>query len=112
MKVMQDGKEEFQAEEKFQGGFLSGAAISLLIGILMVTIGLTFCFGPSCGVWGWNINFIVLGIPVSAGSLGLILKRSGKGAMVNLAKMIFIIGCMVTIGVIIWFVILLNSLGN
>ena len=112
MKVMVDGKEEPQPREKLQGGFLSGAAICLLFGILLVAIGLTFCFGPSCGVWGWNIIFIVLGIPVSAGSLAHIIKRSGKRSMVNGAKIVFIIGCMVTIGVIIWFVTLLNSLGN
>ena len=109
---MVDGKEESQPEEKLQGGFLSGAAISLFLGILLVGIGFTVCFGPSCGDWTWNIIFIALGIPVSAGSLALIWNRSGKGAMVNGAKMIFIIGCMVAIGVLIWFVDLLNSLGN
>ncbi len=109
---MLDGKEESQPKEKSQGGFLSGAAISLFFGILLVAIGLTFCFGPSCGDWTLNIIFIALGIPVSAGSLALIWKRSGKEAMVNGAKMIFIIGCMIAVGVIIWFVTLLNSLGH
>ena len=44
MKVMVDGKEESQPREKLQGGFLSGAAICLLFGILLVAIGLTLPF--------------------------------------------------------------------
>ena len=91
---------------------ISGAAIALFFGILLVAIGLTVCLGPSCGDWTWNIIFIALGIPVSAGSVMLIWKRSDKKAMVQGAKTIFIIGCMVAVGVIIWFITVLNSLGG
>jgi len=102
-------KEEEQLQE---GSFLIGAGVSLFFGLILVTIGLTFCFGPSCGIWGWNIIFIAFGIPVSAGSLFLIGKRSDKQAMVRGAKAILIIGCMVAAGVIIWFISVLNSLGH
>ena len=112
VKEMVDSKEDSQPQEESQGGFLYGAGFSLLFGLLLVTIGFTFCFGPGCGVWGWNIMFIAFGLPVAAGSLALMWKRSGKKAMVNGAKTIFIIGCMVAIGVIIWFVTVLNSLGS
>lgn len=95
-----------------EGSFLIGAGVSLLFGLIFVTIGLTFCFGPSCGIWGWNIIFIAFGIPVSAGSMFLIGKSSDKQAMVRGAKAILIIGCMVAVGVIIWFVNVLSSLGN
>ena len=108
VKVMEGKEKEHQSE----GSFLIGAGISLLFGILLVSIGLTFCFGPSCGAWSWNIIFIAFGIPVSAGSVMLIWKRSDKKAMVQGAKTIFIIGCMVAIGVIIWFISVLNSLGG
>ena len=106
-----DKNEEVQNSES-EGSFLVGAGISLLFGLILVTIGLTLCFGPSCGVWGWNIIFIAFGIPVSAGSLVLIGKRSNKKAMILGAKTIFIIGCIVALGVIIWFINVLNSLGN
>jgi len=106
-----DKNEEVQNSES-EGSFLVGAGISLLFGLILVTIGLTFCFGPSCGVWGWNIIFIAFGIPVSAGSLVLIGKRSNKKAMILGAKTIFIIGCIVALGVIIWFINVLNSLGH
>jgi hypothetical protein len=102
-------KEEEQLQE---GSFLIGAGVSLFFGLILVTIGLTFCFGPSCGIWGWNIIFIAFGIPVSAGSLFLIGKRSDKQAMVRGARAILIIGCMVAAGVIIWFISVLNSLGH
>ena len=107
---MSENEEEGKSES--EGSFLVGAGLSLLFGLILVTIGLTFCFGPSCGVWGWNIIFIGFGIPVSAGSLILIGKGSDKQAMVSGAKTILIIGCMVAIGVIIWFVNVLNSLGG
>ena len=103
---------ETKEERQSEGSFLIGAGVSLLFGLILVTIGLTFCFGPSCGVWGWNIIFIAFGIPVSAGSLILIGKGSDKQAMVSGAKTILTIGCMVAIGVIIWFVNVLNSLGG
>lgn len=106
-----DKNEEVQNSES-EGSFLVGAGISLLFGLILVTIGLTFCFGPSCGVWGWNIIFIAFGIPVSAGSLVLIGKQSNKKAMILGAKTIFIIGCIVALGVIIWFINVLNSLGH
>ena len=95
-----------------EGSFLIGSGTSLLFGLILVTIGLTFCFGPSCGIWGWNIIFIAFGIPVSASSLLLIGKHSDKKAMVKGAKTILIVGCLVAIGVIIWFVNVLNSLGG
>lgn len=110
MKVMVIKEEEQKSES--EGSFIIGAGASLLFGLILVTIGLTFCFGPSCGVWGWNIIFIAFGIPVSAGSLVLIGKSSDKKAMVQGAKTILIIGCMVAVGVILWFVNVLNSLGN
>ena len=106
------GTKEEQEEQQSEGSFLIGAGISLFFGLILVTIGLTFCFGPSCGVWGWNIMFIAFGIPVSAGSLFLIGKRSDKQAMVRGAKAILIIGCIIAIGVIIWFITVLNSLGG
>ncbi len=110
MRVMEIREEEQKSDT--EGSFIVGAGVSLLFGLILVTIGLTFCFGPSCGVWGWNIIFIAFGIPVSAGSLFLIGKSSGKHAMVRGAKTILIIGCMVAVGVIIWFVNVLNSLGG
>ena len=103
---------EKEGKSESEGSFLIGAGVSLLFGLIFVTIGLTFCFGPSCGVWGWNIIFIAFGIPVSAGSLFLFGKSSEKQAMVRGAKTILIIGCMVAIGVIVWFVNVLNSLGG
>ena len=110
VKVMETKEEEPESES--EGSFLIGAGVSLLFGLILVTIGFTFCFGPSCGVWGWNIIFIAFGIPVSAGSLFLIGKSSDKQAMVRGAKTILIIGCMVAVGVIVWFVNVLNSLGG
>ena len=110
VKVMETKEEEPKSES--EGSFLIGAGVSLLFGLILVTIGFTFCFGPSCGVWGWNIIFIAFGIPVSAGSLVLIGKSRDKQAMVRGAKTILIIGCVVAIGVIIWFVNVLNSLGG
>ena len=110
VKVVETKEEEPKSES--EGSFLIGAGVSLLFGLILVTIGFTFCFGPSCGVWGWNIIFIAFGIPVSAGSLFLIGKSSDKQAMVRGAKTILIIGCVVAIGVIMWFVNVLNSLGG
>ena len=110
VKVMEIKDEEPKSES--EGSFVIGAGVSLLFGLILVTIGLTFCFGPSCGVWGWNIIFIAFGIPVSAGSLVLIGKSRDKQAMVRGAKTILIIGFMVAVGVIIWFVNVLNSLGG
>ena len=107
---MHENGEEQKSES--EGSFLIGAGTSLLFGLILVTIGLTFCFGPSCGIWGWNIIFITFGIPVSASSMLLIGKHSGKKAMVRGAKTILIVGCLIAIGVIIWFVNVLNSLGS
>jgi len=108
---MEDSKEEQQPQEESQGSFLSGAGMSLLFGLILIVIGFTVPIGPN-GVVSWNIMIIALGLPVAAGSLALIWTRSGKGAMVSGAKTIFIIGCMVAIGVIIWFISVLNSLGH
>ncbi len=101
-----------EEEQQSEGSFLIGAGISLFFGLILITIGLTFCFGPGCGVWGWNIIFIAFGIPVSAGSLFLIGKRSDKQATVRGAKAILIVGCVIATGVIIWFITVLNSLGG
>jgi hypothetical protein len=103
---------EEEGKSGSEGSFLIGAGLSLLFGLILVTIGLTFCFRPSCGVWGWNIIFIAFGIPVSAGCLVLIGKQSNKKAMILGAKTIFIIGCIVALGVIIWFINVINSLGG
>jgi len=107
---MHENGEEQKSES--EGSFLIGAGTSLLFGLILVTIGLTFCFGPSCGIWGWNVIFIAFGIPVSASSLLLIGKHNDKKAMVKGAKTILIVGCLVAMGVIIWFVNVLNSLGS
>ena len=106
---MVDSKEEQKPEEGSQGSFLSGAGISLLLGLTMVFIGINYQIFSG---WFWNIMIIAFGLPVAAGSLALIWARSGKGSMVSGAIMIFIIGLIVALGVIIWFVTLLNSLGN
>ena len=106
---MVDNKEEQKPKEGSQGSFLSGAGISLLLGLTMVFIGINFQIFSG---WFWNIMIIAFGLPVAAGSLALIWVRSGKGAMVSGAKVIFIIGLIVAVGVIIWFVTLLNSLGH
>lgn len=107
---MHENEEDEKSES--EGSFLMGAGMSLLFGLFLVTIGFTFCFGPSCGVWGWNIMFIAFGLPVSAGSLILIGKSSNKKAMVRGAKAILIIGCTIAVGVIIWFITVINSLGH
>jgi|TARA_B100001540_G_scaffold314949_1_gene340994 hypothetical protein len=103
-----ESKEESQPQEESQGGFLSGAGMSLFFGLLLVAIGFEVDIGPVC----WNIMMIAFGLPVAAGSLVLSWKQSGKKAMVRGAKTIFILGCMVSVGVIIWFVTVLNSLGH
>ena len=94
-----------------QGRFLSGTGISLLFGLILTVFGFTVPVGPS-GVLFWNIMIIAFGLPVAAGSLALMWARKGKSKMVSGAKMIFMIGCIVAIGVTIWYVSLLNSLGN
>ena len=106
---MVDSKEEQKPEEGSQGSFLSGAGISLLLGLTMVFIGINYQIFSG---WFWNIMIIAFGLPVAAVSLALIWARSGKGSMVSGAIMIFIIGLIVALGVIIWFVTLLNSLGH
>lgn len=101
-----EAQEEQQPQS--EGNLLIGAGISLLFGILLVAMGFEANIGPVF----WNIMMIAFGLPVAAGSLILIWKRSGKKAMVRGAITIFIIGCMVAIGVIIWFISVLNSLGG
>ena len=50
---METGEDAQKSES--EGSFLIGAGVSLLFGLILVTIGLTFCFGPSCVVWDYNI---------------------------------------------------------
>ena len=96
-------------QEESRGSFLSGSGISFFSGLLLIGIGFTIPLGQ---VGFWNVVLIALGLPVAAGSLALKWKRSGKVAMANGAMTILVIGCIVAVGVTIWFVSLLNSLGN
>ena len=96
-------------QEESRGSLLSGSGISFFSGLLLIGIGFTIPLGQ---VGFWNVVLIALGLPVAAGSLALKWKRSGKVAMANGAMTILVIGCIVAVGVTIWFVSLLNSLGN
>ena len=98
-----------QPQEESRGSFLSGLGIAWLAGLLLMGIGFTI---PLDQTGFWNVVLIALGLPVAAGSLALKWKRSGKIAMANGAMTILVIGCIVAVGVTIWFVSLLNSLGN
>jgi len=51
-------------------------------------------------------------LPVVAGTLVVKWKKSGKKAMAKGAMTILVIGGIVMIGVTIWFISVLNSLGN
>ncbi|NCG42164.1 MAG: hypothetical protein GWO84_01300 [Euryarchaeota archaeon] len=98
-----------QPQEESRGSFLSGSGLAWLAGLLLMGIGFTVPLDP----FGfWNVVLVALGLPVAAGSLALKWKRSGKIAMANGAMTILVIGCIVAVGVTIWFVSLLNSLGN
>ena len=102
-------EEVAQPQEESRGSFLSGSGIAWLAGLLLMGIGFTV---PLDQVGFWNVVLIALGLPVAAGSLAFKWKRSGKIAMANGAMTIFKIGGIVAFGVTIWFVSLLNSLGN
>jgi len=102
-------EEGAQPQEESRGSFLSGSGIAWLAGLLLMGIGFTV---PLDQVGFWNVVLIALGLPVAAGSLALKWKRSGKVAMANGAMTILVIGCIVAVGVTIWFVSLLNSLGS
>ena len=60
----------------------------------------------------WNVVIIALSLPVVAGSLVIKWKGSGKKSMAKGAMMILVIGGIVMVGVTIWFISVLNSLGN
>ena len=98
-----------QPQEESRGSFLSGSGLAWLAGLLLMGIGFTV---PLDQVGFWNVVLIALSLPVAAGSLAFKWKRSGKIAMANGAMTILVIGCIVAVGVTIWFVSLLNSLGN
>jgi len=98
-----------QPQEESRGSFLSGSGIAWLAGLLLMGIGFMV---PLDQFGFWNVVLIALGLPVAAGSLALKWKRSGKIAMANGAMTILVIGCIVAVGVTIWFVTLLNSLGS
>ena len=98
-----------QSQEEPRGSFLSGSGISFLLGLLLMAIGFTF---PLDQVGFWNVVLIALALPVVAGSLALKWKMSGNIEMAKVAMTILVIGGVVTVGVTIWFISLLNSLGN
>jgi hypothetical protein len=104
-----ESEDEGQPQEESRGSFLSGSSISFFSGLLLIVIGFTVSLDP----FGfWNIVIIALALPVVAGSLAFKWKRNGKIAMANGAMTILIIGCIVTVGVTIWFISVLNSLGS
>ena len=92
-----------------QGSFLLGSGFALLSGLLVMAIGFTVPLDP----FGfWNVVIIALSLPVVAGSLVIKWKGSGKKAMAKGAMAILVIGGIVMVGVIIWFISVLNSLGS
>tara|TARA_B110001452_G_scaffold244628_1_gene228750 strand:- start:673 stop:1002 length:330 start_codon:yes stop_codon:yes gene_type:complete len=102
-------EEEHKPQEESQGSFLSGSGISFLSGLLLLGAGFTLRL-DSFGFW--NIVIIALALPVVAGFLSFKWKRSGKIAMAKGAMTILVIGCIVAVGVTIWFISVLNRLGN
>lgn len=96
-------------KEESQGSFLFGSGFALLSGFVVMAIGFTVPLDP----FGfWNIVIIALSLPVVAGSLVIKWKGSGKKAMAKGAMTILVIGGIVMIGVAMWFISVLNSLGN
>ena len=92
-----------------QGSFLLGSGFALLSGLLVMGIGFTVPLDP----FGfWNVVIIALSLPVVAGSLVLKWKGSGKKAMAKGAMTILVVGAIVMVGVTIWFISVLNSLGS
>ena len=96
-------------QEESRGSFLSGSGISFFSGLLLIGIGFTIPLGQ---VGFWNVVLIALGLPVAAGSLALKWKLSGDMEMAKGAMTVLVIGGIVTVGVTIWFISLMNSLGN
>ena len=102
-------EEGAQPQEESRGSFLSGSGIAWLAGLLLMGIGFTV---PLDQVGFWNVVLIALGLPVAAGSLALKWKLSGNMEMAKGAMTVLVIGGIVTVGVTIWFISLMNSLGN
>tara|TARA_B100000900_G_scaffold154322_1_gene131037 strand:+ start:1025 stop:1354 length:330 start_codon:yes stop_codon:yes gene_type:complete len=102
-------EESNQKKEDSQGSFLFGSGVALLSGLVVMAIGFTVPLDP----FGfWNIVIIALSLPVVAGTLVIKWKGSGKKTMAKGAMTILLIGGIVMIGVTIWFISVLNSLGN
>jgi len=96
-------------KEDSQGSFLLGSGFALLSGLVVMAIGFTVPLDP----FGfWNIVIIALSLPVVAGTLVIKWKGSGKKTMAKGAMTTLLIGGIVMIGVTIWFISVLNSLGN
>ncbi|RJU89439.1 MAG: hypothetical protein DWC07_06075 [Candidatus Poseidoniales archaeon] len=102
-------EESNQKIEDSQGSFLFGSGFALLSGLVVMGIGFTV---PLDQFGFWNVVIIALSLPVVAGSLVIKWKGSGKKAMAKGAMTILVIGGIVMIGVTIWFISILNSLGN
>lgn len=96
-------------EEEFRNSFLSGSGLAFFSGLLLMAIGFTI---PLDQVGFWNVVIIALSLPVIAGSLAFKWKRSGKTAMAKGAMTILVIGCIFAVSVAVWFISLMNSLGN
>ena len=92
-----------------QGGFVFGSGFAFISGFLVMGIGFAVPLDP----FGfWNIVIIALSLPIVAGSLVIRWKRSGMTAKANGALTILGLGVIVMLGVTIWFISVLNSLGN
>ena len=105
--VSNEGGEPAEADSK--DSFLLGSGFALLSGLFLMGIGFTVPLDP----FGfWNVVIIALSLPVVAGSMLIKWKGSGKKAMAKGALTIFVIGGIVMLGVAIWFISVLNSLGN
>jgi hypothetical protein len=96
-------------QEDSRGSFLFGSGFAFFSGLLVMAIGFTVSLDP----FGfWNVVIIALSLPVVAGSLAIKWKRSGNIAKAKGAMTILVIGGIVTVGVTIWFISVLNSLGS
>jgi len=102
-------EEESQELEESQGSVLFGSGFAFLSGLLVMGIGFTV---PLDSFGFWNVVIIALSLPVVAGSLVIKWKRSGNTAKAKGAMTILVIGGVVMIGVTIWFISVLNSLGS
>ena len=102
----EEGSQELEGS---QGSVLFGSGFAFLSGLLVMGIGFTVPLDP----FGfWNVVIIALSLPVVAGSLVIKWKRSGNTAKAKGAMTILVIGGIVMIGVTIWFISVLNSLGS